>query len=93
MTALTETGERFGQLECIALVSAPDEPEERYRLLCHRCKYDGVLCNVSTLLTCKVTQCFDCAEQSRLTPQQRTVIAFRRSLQMSPEPLPIGWVA
>jgi hypothetical protein len=92
MTALVEAGEKFGSLEVIGLVSASDE-EERYRLRCHRCKFDGVLCNVSALLTGRARLCYDCAEQSRLTPQQRTTIAFRRSLQMSREPLPLGWVA
>jgi hypothetical protein len=91
--ALLSVGERFGSLECIALVSGPEDEEERYRLRCHRCRYDGALATVDALLTGRVRLCYDCAEQSRLTPQERTVIAFRRGLQMSPGPLPLGWVA
>ena len=91
--ALLNNGERLGKLEIVALVSRPEDEEERYRVKCLQCRSDSVLCNAGALLAGRVKLCYDCAEQSRLTPQQRTVIAFRRGLQMSPEPLPIGWVA
>lgn len=78
MSALLDVGERFGKLEV-------REPVTLYRCRCMRCGSDSVLATEDALLTGKVSQCFDCAAQSRLTPEQRVVIAFRRSLNMSPE--------
>jgi hypothetical protein len=79
MTALIEARDRFGALECIEEV-APDY----YRCRCLRCRYDGALATVDALLTRKVTQCFDCAELARMTPGQRALMAFKRSLDLSP---------
>jgi hypothetical protein len=78
MTATLDVGERFGALECIAEV-VPD----RYRCRCLRCRYDGALVTVGSLLTRKVGMCFDCAALERLTPHQRVVAAFRRKLDLS----------
>lgn len=80
MTALIEAGERCGALECIEEV-APDY----YRCRCLRCRYDGVLCNVSALLTGRAKTCYDCNALAKATPHQRVVMAFRRRLDLSPE--------
>jgi hypothetical protein len=80
--ALLTVNEKFGQLEVISLLS--DDPEERYRLLCHRCKYDGVLCNVGALLTGRARLCYDCNALARATPHQRVLAAFKKQLDLSP---------
>jgi hypothetical protein len=78
MTALIKAGERVGALECIEEV-APDY----YRCRCLRCRYDGVLCNISALLTHKVSACWDCNPLVKTTPHQRVVAAFKRKLDLS----------
>jgi hypothetical protein len=81
------TGTKFGRLEVLGSVT------NLYRCGCMKCGSDSVLATDELLTSGRVTQCFDCQRQADMTPEQKTVIAFRRSLGMSPEPLPIGWVA
>jgi hypothetical protein len=78
MTALIEAGERFGALECIE-EAAPDY----YRCLCLRCRFDGALATVDALLTRKVAMCFDCNALAVMSPQRKTLLAFKRSLDLS----------
>jgi hypothetical protein len=82
--ALLGEGERFGSLEVVGLVSAEDAEEPKYRLLCTRCESDCVTATQDALLAGRVSQCWPCAQLHRLTPHERTVLAFRRSLHLSP---------
>lgn len=82
MSLLTE-GEKFGALEVVGLVSKEDE-EPKYRLLCHRCKSDCVLCNEDALLSGRARMCWDCRQLAEMTPQQRAARAFRRWLYFTP---------
>jgi hypothetical protein len=84
--ARIESGTKFSHLEVL-------EPVTLFRCGCMRCKSDSVLASEVALLSGAVRMCFDCQRQADMTPEQKTIIAFRRSLGMSPEPLPIGWVA
>ncbi len=74
------TGQKFGQLECIE-EAAP----EYWRCHCLRCRYDGALATVDALLTGKVNVCFDCATLERMSDKEKTLAAFKRSLDLSPE--------
>ena len=81
------TGEKFGKLKVLHHVT------NLYRCGCMKCGSDRVLATDDALVNGRVSQCFDCQQQADMTPEQKTVAAFRRSLGMSPEPLPLGWVA
>lgn len=81
---LIDIGERFGQLECIGLVSGPEDEEERYRVRCHKCRSDSVTASADALLAGQARMCWDCRQFAQMTPQQRAALAFRRSLHLSP---------
>ena len=86
MTALLDAGEKFGALEVVSLVSAPNDPEERYRLKCRRCRNDGVTASADALLKGRARLCYDCNALATLTPHQRVVVAFKRKLGSSTHP-------
>lgn len=84
-------GERFGNVEVVGLISQDEDGEPRYRLRC-RCGTDCCTAREDALLLGRVSQCYDCDELSKMSDREKTLRAFRRSLGMSPEPLPLDWV-
>jgi hypothetical protein len=82
--ALIDNGERFGHLEVVGLLSDDPEDEPRYGLRCHRCKCDGVTAREDSLLSGRVKLCYDCNALAKMTPHEKVVIAFRRSLDLTP---------
>jgi hypothetical protein len=77
------TGTKFGALEVVGRISGPDE-EERYRLKCGRCRSDCVTGSADALLSNRVRQCWDCSMLARLTPQQKTLLAFKKRMDLTP---------
>ena len=91
MVALLREGERFGSLEVLSLIGQDEDGEPRYRARCLRCRTTCCTVREDALLCGRAKLCFDCTQLARMGDREKRLIAFRRSLQMSPSPL-LDWL-
>jgi hypothetical protein len=71
---------RYGKLQVIEPVT------DYWRLKCLQCGSGHVVASTSALESGLLKMCSDCTELANLTPAQRALAAFKKKLDLSPEP-------
>ena len=85
MTGLLLENERFGNLVVVAPVNATEDEDQKYRVRCLKCNSDCVTATEDALLSRRVRECWDCRQFAKMTDEQRAALAFRKTLDLSPE--------